>query len=435
MNDHVQRTTRLDHPIGSLLGRLDIELTERCDNDCIHCCICLPEDHAEARLREMSAAEVVQLLEQACDLGCLSVRFTGGEPLLRDDFEDLYLAARRRGLKVLLFTNARRITSQLADLFARIPPLERIEVTVYGMRPESYEAVTRRRGSYAEFRRGVALLEERGVPFIVKSAWLPPNHDDEPALNEWAAGNPAMDGRSPGHSLFFELRARRPATSSLTTAGCPVENAGQGFCWPDPTQRNMLIRSLRPAPEEGVAFVADRDRERYLAEMRQFCNKFMRVPGDKLFTCGAGHGTSVDAYGVAQMCLPLRHPDTVLSLRTGRPGAWGPDVKSGSHATTDPDRGLAPDALRTVLTGHFPRLRMLRATDPDYLATCAGCFLKGLCEQCPGKSWSEHGALDRRVEYLCDVAHAQARDLGLLKAGERAWEVDDPDARVSALSG
>ena len=34
-----------------------------------------------------------------------------------------YLFARRLGLKVLLFTNARLITPELADLFARIPPL------------------------------------------------------------------------------------------------------------------------------------------------------------------------------------------------------------------------------------------------------------------------------------------------------------------------
>ncbi len=416
---------------GVSLGRLDVELTERCDNDCIHCCICLPADHEEARRREMTTGEVVGLLEQACDLGCLSVRYTGGEPLLRDDFEELYLAARRRGLKVLLFTNARRITPELADLFAHIPPLERIEVTVYGMRQESYEAVTRRRGSFAEFRRGVALLEERGVPFIIKSAWLPPNRGEVGELTEWAAGNPAMEGRPPGHSLFFELRGRRlPAAAGRQAAAA----ADTDFWWPDPAQRNELIRSLRAAPEDGVAFVADRDRERYLAEMRQFCSKFMRVPGDKLFTCGAGHGTCVDAYGVAQMCLPLRHPDTVFSCRTGRPGGGEPAAKSGSHAPTDPDRGLAPDALRTALTGHFPRVRELRATDPDYLATCALCFLKGLCEQCPGKSWSEHGALDRRVDYLCDVAHAQARDLGLLKAGERAWEVKDAAGRVDDFS-
>jgi hypothetical protein len=59
--------------------------------------------------------------------------------------------------------------------------------------------------------------------------------------------------------------------------------------------------------------------------------------------------------------------------------------------------------------------------------------LKGLCEQCPGKSWAEYGTLDTPVEYLCQVAHAQARYLGLLNGGERAWEIADWRARIDTL--
>ena len=58
------------------------------------------------------------------------------------------------------------------------------------------------------------------------------------------------------------------------------------------------------------------------------------------------------------------------------------------------------------------------------------CFLKGLCEQCPAKSWTENGTLDTPVEYLCSVAHAQARWMGWLKDGEKAWEVKDWKERV-----
>ncbi|MBM3314013.1 radical SAM protein, partial [candidate division WOR-3 bacterium] len=80
-----------------LLGSLDIELTERCNNDCIHCCINLLEGDRAARDREMTTEQVKLVLTEAATLGCLSVRFTGGEPLLREDFEELYLFARRQG--------------------------------------------------------------------------------------------------------------------------------------------------------------------------------------------------------------------------------------------------------------------------------------------------------------------------------------------------
>jgi radical SAM protein with 4Fe4S-binding SPASM domain len=365
-----------------LLGHLDLELTERCNNNCIHCCINLPQDDRRAQEKEMLTEAVKGVLTEAAALGCLSARFTGGEPLLREDFEELYLFARRLGMKVLLFTNARLVTPQLADLFARVSPGELVEVTVYGMKPESYEAVTRVPGSYAEFWRGVSLLLDRRVPFVVKGALLPPNRGEMDEFEAWATTIPWME-RPPGYSMFYDLRGRR-----------------------DSPTRNRQITELRSSPEDGVA-VLTRRREEYIREMAQFCTKFMGPAGDRLFGCGAGHGTCVDAYGRAQMCMGLRHPDMVYDLKTG--------------------------SLRDALTIVFPRLSGTRATNPDYLARCARCFLKGLCEQCPAKSWSEHGTLDTPVEYLCQVAHAQARDLGLLRDGEKAWEVSDWRNRTQRL--
>ena len=46
----------------------------------------------------------------------------------------------------------------------------------------------------------------------------------------------------------------------------------------------------------------------------------------------------------------------------------------------------------------------------------------------------EYGALDTPVEYLCDVAHAQARYLGLIGEQEKAWEVTDGRERVERFS-
>ena len=87
--------------------------------------------------------------------------------------------------------------------------------------------------------------------------------------------------------------------------------------------------------------------------------------------------------------------------------------------------------LKRALEESFPAMREIRATNPDYLRRCARCFLKGLCEQCPAKSWMEYGTLDTPVEYLCQVAHAQARFLGLLGKEESAWEVEDWKERVA----
>ena len=79
-------------------------------------------------------------------------------------------------------------------------------------------------------------------------------------------------------------------------------------------------------------------------------------------------------------------------------------------------------------------MREKKAVDPDYLKRCARCFLKGLCEQCPGKSWLEHGTLDTPVEYFCEIAHVLARHLGLLREREMGWEVRDWRERIRTLN-
>ena len=380
------RRSPAQHPLfggkGPLLGHLDIELTERCNNACMHCYINLPAHDAQAARRELTADQWKDILRQAADLGALSVRLTGGEPLLRPDFVEIYLCARRLGLKVVLFTNGRLITPELADLLARVPPLKKVEVSVYGMRAESYDAVACAPGAFAEFRRGVQLLQERQIPLVVKSVLLPANRAEIDEFEAWAATIPWMD-QDPTYAVFLGLRTRR-----------------------DSPAKNRLISGLRFSPEEGVALAARRE-EAYRRGMAQFAAQFMGPQGGRLFACGAGEAGCVDAYGVVQMCMLLRHPDTVYDLKRG--------------------------TLRQALTEAFPRYRELRATNPAYLSRCARCFLKGLCEQCPGKSWAEHGTLDTPVEYLCRVAHAQARYLGLLTEGEWAWEIADWRQRIEHL--
>jgi radical SAM protein with 4Fe4S-binding SPASM domain len=365
------------------IEEIDIELTERCNNDCIHCCINRPVADASARAREMTTGQVRDLLEQIADLGCLQVRFTGGEPLLRPDFEDLYVHARRLGLFVSIFTNACLITPRLADTLKRIPPRGEIEVTAYGMRKESYEAVTRTHGSFARFRRGLDLLRERGVPFIIRSVLLPQNRHEIDELAAWTVSITGMS-EQPAQAFFLDLRNRR-----------------------DDEQKNACIRSLRLTANE-LLTVLTRDEAQYRKDMEAFALKFMGPAGDRLFKCGAGKSVCIDAYGRLQPCMSLRMPE------------WTADVTAGAST------------LKAALA-RWDGLNDLRAENPEYLCRCAQCFLHGLCEQCPAKSWIEHGNMDTPVEYLCEMTHAQARHLGWLGDDEHGWEVMDWRERINGL--
>ena len=365
------------------LTRLDIELTERCGNDCLHCSVNRPAGDREAREREWSAESWKKLLAEAAALGCLVVRLTGGEPLLRDDFEEIYLHARKLGLRVMLFTNATLVTPRLARLLKDVPPLEAVEVSVYGMKKETYEAVTRTPGSFEAFRRGLGLLQEYGVPFIVKGAVLPATREEMDDFEAWAAGLPGQSGRPP-YALLFDLRSRRDG------------------------RKNELISSLRMNPDAFVR-ISSRHGEEAVEEWRDFCGRSGGARGDRLFSCLASGGSAaVDPYGRLQYCLGLRHPATVYDL--------------------------APGSLREAVTEFLPKLREARTSGRAYLERCGRCFLKGLCEQCPAKSWAEHGTLDTPVDYFCGIAHAQAVAAGLLEPGEKAWIVGEGTPRVKRRS-
>jgi radical SAM protein with 4Fe4S-binding SPASM domain len=204
-------------------------------------------------------------------------------------------------------------------------------------------------------------------------------------FDRWAAKIKWMEGR-PSYTMFFDLRCRR-----------------------DLDAKNDVIKKLRVSVCEGIDLIAKRNGD-YAKEMNQFCSKYTRPHGNKLFSCGAGiRSGCVDAYGKLQLCMLLRHPDTIYDLKKG--------------------------TLEDALNNFFPKVRAWTTSNPKYLARCAKCFLKGLCNQCPAKSWMEHGTLDRPVEYHCELAHAQARYLGILKDHEKAWEIQEWKERLKRFSG
>jgi len=353
------------------LSHVSMELTERCNNNCIHCYINLPAEDEEVKKKEITFAEIKAIVDEAVRRGCLSWHLTGGEPLLREDFPDIYLYVKRKGIRVTLFTNATLINAKIARLFKKYPPQD-IEVSIYGLSQKTYEAVTRNPGSFDTFRQGVNFLKENHLPFTLKTAAIPQN--------------------------FQEIEKMRDFAKSLTEQhlGLVLKlNLGSRF---DGGSKRNLIKRLRLPPEK-VIEVLKQGEERYQKDMERFCQKFLGAPtDDRLFVCGAGvDGCHIDAYNNFQLCMLLRHPDCVYSLREG--------------------------SFKEAWEKFVPRVREIRVNNKKYQEKCQRCFLKSLCDACPAWSCMEHGVLDEPVEYLCEIAHTEAIWLGLLKEGEKAWEV------------
>jgi len=153
-----------------------LEVTTRCNLRCQHCYI-PGEWRANRSDTQLSLGEIKRILDQLTDAGCLWLLLTGGEPLLRRDFLDIYDYAKRKGLILTIFTNGTLVTPRIADFLAEWRPFK-IEITLYGATQETYERVTGIPGSYTCCRRGIDLLLERNLPLSLKTIVMTLNHHE-----------------------------------------------------------------------------------------------------------------------------------------------------------------------------------------------------------------------------------------------------------------
>ena len=89
---------------------LQIELTQRCNYNCGFCF----NQNVQGPGKELGLEQVKKVVDKAGEAGIERVRFTGGEPLLRDDIFQILEYAKGKGLYVLLNTNASLVDAEAA---------------------------------------------------------------------------------------------------------------------------------------------------------------------------------------------------------------------------------------------------------------------------------------------------------------------------------
>ena len=147
----------------------EIAVTYRCNNACVFCyagcgtagCTGAPRDVTGAR--EMSLAEVKRVIRIFRDDAKVPFfSFTGGEPLLRNDLEDMIGFARACGLQVNLITNGILASPGRAkSLFDA--GLRTAQVSVESHEPVTHDALTARAGSFEGTLDGIRNLQQAGV--------------------------------------------------------------------------------------------------------------------------------------------------------------------------------------------------------------------------------------------------------------------------------
>jgi radical SAM protein with 4Fe4S-binding SPASM domain len=321
-----------------------IDITHRCNLNCAHCY--LGDRSGSANIdSQRDTAQWKSLIDEIVEAGCLSLVITGGEPLLRKDFETLYRYSRESGLLVTLFTNGTLVTDRTIDLLRELPPFA-VEVTLYGATAATYETVTGVRGSYERCIAGIERLISGNIRVRLKTILMTLNSHEFSAMQDMAK------------RYDVEFRSDAAIFPCFDNTLSPVE--------------------LRVSPEAVVAkeFSDPETFRQWREHFERSRETFLTGP---LYQCGAGLTTfHVDSSGFLKPCL------MVTGLKY--------DLKKGSFK----------EGWETVI----PRIREKRIA-PTF--ECATCEKLSLCGFCPAFFKLESGSDEIPSEYLCRIGHHRFR--------------------------
>ena len=321
-----------------------LAVTHRCNLRCVHCYL---QPGVRPPEPELSAADWLALAGEAAAAGCFSILLTGGEPLLRPDFADIYLGIRRLGIHAMLFTNATRVDDETVRVLREAPP-RLIEVTLYGATPATYRAVTGSPTAHADALRGIARLRAAGLPVRLKTVLMQANKHEFAAIRALAA-----DGEPPVcHDAVLQPRFRGDAEIAALRVP-PAE---------------VAALEARTIPELPAQWRAQRRRQRAPAA----------AGIRKLYACAAG----------------------TISFYVTAAGRIQPCVSAARHGVAY-ERG-------TFLAAFRASRRSVQAVPAPAAYACGDCADRVFCGSCPPVAELECGDEAGICAYACALARARS---------------------------
>ena len=326
------------------------ELTFRCNYRCQHCYIPPEELAGKIKEKELTTEEVCRILDQLHEAGVLYLTFTGGDPLLRRDFIDIYLYAKRLAFFIVVFTNGSLVTEKIAQTFQRHPPF-RVEISLYGITKETYETVTQIPGSFERAMAGIRRLVERKIPLTLKTPGLTLSYHEILEIKAFA------------HSLGAHFIFDSDITPRLDGNKTPL--------------------AFRLSPEQ-IIDIEYRDsemRQEWQFRFEKECGS-MSPSSDLVFPCSVGKRTFyIGPDGSLTHCNYVRSPS--YDLR---------------HYPVQ-------EAFEKLET----HLRQFRQPESPH-----HCGSPKQCMRCPGRALLEEKDPTQAVDYFCEVTEKRVQEKGRL---------------------
>jgi radical SAM protein with 4Fe4S-binding SPASM domain len=130
--------------------RMDMALTFKCQNNCIHCYAGGPHETPELTTQQWK-----EVIDRLSDIGLFILTFTGGEPTLRQDLPELLLYAQNKGMVTGLITNGRNLKDKAYVDELEKAGLDFVQVTLESHKPTVHDLMTAASGSWKETVAGI----------------------------------------------------------------------------------------------------------------------------------------------------------------------------------------------------------------------------------------------------------------------------------------
>jgi radical SAM protein with 4Fe4S-binding SPASM domain len=321
-----------------------INLTDRCNLNCIHCYLGKRRSEAKLQNNELNSKQWFSIIDQITEAGCLYLLLTGGEVFLRSDFGAIYRKAVTSGMLVTVFTNGTLINKSILTLFDEFPP-RAIEITLYGATAQTYENITGIKGSFKQCLDGIKGLHERGFKLKLKTMMLSQNSSELAEIEKIA--------------IDYGVDFRMDAAISPCLDG----------------DRKPLYCRIKPTE----AVKADFANQERASRWSDFYKKNYNLPpkNDFLYNCGAGlTNFHISSDGILSPCMMLKKPTV--------------DLKN-----------------IPFIDGWKNKILELRKIKVNDAYKCNHCELRRLCSNCPAFFELENGSPEVHSKYLCKLAETR----------------------------
>lgn len=136
---------------------IEMKITNACNLKCIHCCA----NSGVPEKNEMTTKDVKKLIDDAKEAGIFLIGFTGGEPMIRNDFLEIARYGYEKGFILSLVTNGHFINKKNAPLLKKY--LKAISISIDGSTPDIHDKIRATKGSWKIATNAVKILSRIGA--------------------------------------------------------------------------------------------------------------------------------------------------------------------------------------------------------------------------------------------------------------------------------